>query len=203
MRQRWKYGNLLHWNDINTKIIALVQDLAIVYNSRHTEDVRHFLKDISENSRRPRDLHVVLHLTGQVVALSSNSAKYTYPLNFVWNVLIWQNSLMLNVMNLAVISHKCNRIHSIQTPRTNAALCCLAASAYTPKHCTESGHCTLLSTLLVSQCHLSLTLQSLTQFIDSSFPWLWIFLLCGYEISTSTYITFEVFMAVSLHCVVF
>ena len=88
MRQRWKYGNLLHWNDINTKIIALVQDLAIVYNSRHTEDVRHFLKDISENSRRPRDLHVVLHLTGQVVALSSNSAKYTYPLNFVWNVLI-------------------------------------------------------------------------------------------------------------------
>jgi hypothetical protein len=60
MRQQWKYGNLLHWNNINTKIIALVQDLAIVYNSRHTEDVRFLLKDISENfRRRPRDLHSI------------------------------------------------------------------------------------------------------------------------------------------------
>jgi hypothetical protein len=43
-----QYENLRQWNDINTKFSASVQDITIVYSSRHSEDVRHLLKDIFE-----------------------------------------------------------------------------------------------------------------------------------------------------------
>jgi hypothetical protein len=72
----------------NTRFSALVQDLTIVYSSRHSEGIRPFLKDIyekiqNEATSSARYLHVVLHLTGQVVVMGINSAKYTYLLNFV------------------------------------------------------------------------------------------------------------------------
>ena len=110
-----QYGHMWHWNDINTKISALVQDLTIVYSSRHTEDVRLLLKDIYEKIQNETTwsatyLHVVLHLTWQVVVMGINSVKYTYPLNFVRKILIWQRWIMLNVTNLAVTSHKHNRV---------------------------------------------------------------------------------------------
>jgi len=77
-------------------------------------------------------------------------------------------------------SHKCNRVHTIKTQCTNTVLCCLVAMAYTPKHCKESGHCILLSELLVSKCHLSHSSEFDTIYCQS-FPiimtlpvlWLW------------------------------
>jgi len=58
MRQRWKYRNLRHWNDTNTKIIPLVQDLGIVYSSTHSEDVRPLLKDVFEKLQNETTMEI-------------------------------------------------------------------------------------------------------------------------------------------------
>jgi len=43
---------------MNTKNSALVQDLTIVYSSRHSEDVRLLLKDISEKLQNETTMEI-------------------------------------------------------------------------------------------------------------------------------------------------